>query len=131
MTLHVPCSNTDDTITLEEERKKIYIPSETRRIVEEEDNKERPKENPSAVSAVFSALAGGNTQKESSPSSSDRGYGSDRSSDIGEGTTEAKKILYASDTFKAVKEDETQRPSFGSGKPAQSRTLSMLQKQLE
>ena len=115
---------------MEEERKKIYIPSETKRIVDEKNNEEK-EHKPSAVSAVFSAVAP-SSYKDSSPVSSDRGYGSDKGSDTNEGINEAKKILYASDTYKAVQEEETRLPSFGAiGKPAQSRTMSFLQRQLE
>ena len=125
------CSDPNDTLVMEEERKKIYIPSETKRIVDEQEQEEKDSAG-SAVSAVFSALTPGGQQPKASPAISDRGYGSDRGSDTsGEGTNEAKKILYASDTYKAVKEEE-KLPSFGGpSKPIQSRTLNMLQRQLE
>ena len=94
-------------------------------------NNEEKEHKPSAVSAVFSSVAPSG-YKDSSPVSSDWGYGSDNGSDTNEGINETKKSLYAYDTYKAVQEEETRPPSFRAiWKPAQSRTISLLQRQLE
>lgn len=100
------------------------MPQKNRKIIQESNGDRKG----SPVGAVFSALASSDAASQDlSPSSSDRGYSSDRGSDTVESVSEAKKILYTSDKYDIEKIES----SSGTGKPAQSRSMTLLQQQLE